>query len=401
MEDIKKYRLTTTSCFISYVVQAIVNNFIPLLFLTFQNTYQVSLSQITLLVTINFVTQLIIDLLSVFFVDKIGYKSSMILAHVLSAAGLILLPILPQLFTNHFIGIVISVLIYAIGGGLIEVVVSPLIDSCPFKNKEKSMSLLHSFYCFGHVGVVLVSTLFFFIFKIENWKILSYIWAILPLVNAVLFFFSPFPKIEKENKTGSKIIDLFKNKSFWLLFFMMLLAGACEQSISQWTSAFAENGLHISKTQGDLLGPMSFAILMGCSRLVFAKTSEKLNLDKFMFFSICLCIVSYLGASLLPVPMLNLIFCAICGFSVGILWPGCVSKASKDIPNGSTAMFSFLALGGDLGCTLGPTSVGLVSSALNDELKYGILIATVFPILLLVCFLLYNHFVKKKENENV
>lgn len=383
-----QYSKTITACFVGYIVQAIVNNFVPLLFLTFQRNYQIPLSQITLLVTFNFGVQLLVDLLSVGFVDKIGYRASMILAHVLSAAGLIMLTVLPELVPSPFAGILIAVMVYAIGGGLLEVLVSPVVEACPSDNKEKAMSMLHSFYCWGHVGVVLISTIFFRLAGIENWKILAVIWAVIPIGNAVAFAKVPIAPLMEEGEEGLKLRELFHIKIFWVLLIMMICAGASEQAVSQWASTFAEKGLGISKTAGDLAGPMAFAILMGSSRAFYGKYGDRINLDRFMIYSSCLCILSYLGIAFVPVPQISLIACAVCGLSVGIMWPGSFSKASKALPRGGTAMFALLALGGDVGCSGGPTVVGMVSSALGDNLKMGILAGVVFPTLLLFGVLL-------------
>lgn len=379
-----KYNNTITACFIGYIVQAIVNNFTPLLFLFFQKSYHIQISQITLLVTFNFGIQLIVDLLSVKFVDKIGYRVSMIIANVLAATGLLLLTVLPEILPIPFIGILIAVMIYAVGGGLLEVLVSPIVEACPSDNKEKTMSLLHSFYCWGHAGVVLISTLFFYIVGIDNWKILAVIWAIIPIINAFIFSKVPIAPLFKDGESGLKLTELFKIKTFWILLIMMICAGASEQAVSQWASIFAEKGLGISKAAGDLAGPMSFAILMGISRLFYGKYGNRINLDHFMIYSTILCILSYLGISLLSIPILNLIACAVCGFSVGIMWPGTFSKASASLPKGGTAMFALLALGGDLGCSGGPTLVGMISGLLDDNLKMGILAGCIFPVLLLI-----------------
>ena len=390
------YRKTVVACFVGYVVQAIVNNFVPLLFLTFQRSYQIPLSQITLLVTINFGIQLTVDLLSVGFVDRIGYRASMILAHAFSAAGLILLTFLPDIMPSPFAGILCAVIIYAIGGGLLEVVVSPVVEACPTDNKEKAMSLLHSFYCWGHVGVVLLSTVFFSLFGVEHWRILALLWALVPLGNMAAFFRVPIAPLIAEGETGMRLKELFSSKLFRLFLIMMICAGASEQAVSQWSSTFAEKGLGVSKTIGDLAGPMAFAVLMGSSRAFYGKRGDRLNLDRFMILSCLLCIASYLCISLSPNPLLSLIGCALCGLSVGIMWPGSFSKASKALPRGGTAMFALLALGGDVGCSGGPTLVGMVSSALNDNLKTGILAGIVFPLLLLLGILAVRREVKKQ-----
>lgn len=378
-----QYNKTITACFVGYIVQAIVNNFTPLLFLFFQRNYHIPLSQITLLVTFNFGIQLLVDLLSVGFVDKIGYRASMILAHVFSALGLMLLTVLPEILPVPFAGILIAVMIYAVGGGLLEVLVSPVVEACPSDNKEKAMSMLHSFYCWGHVGVVLLSTVFFRAAGIENWKILAFLWALVPLGNAFAFLKVPIAPLMEEGETGLRLKELFGIKVFWVLLVMMICAGASEQAVSQWASTFAEKGLGISKTAGDLAGPMAFAVLMGASRAFYGKYGDRIDLDRFMIYSSILCILAYLGISLVPVPQLSLAACAVCGLSVGIMWPGTFSKASKALPRGGTAMFALLALGGDVGCSGGPTLVGFVSGALGDNLKMGVLAGIIFPVLLL------------------
>ncbi len=378
------YKKTMAACFIGYVVQAIVNNFVPLLFVTFQNSYHISLSKITALITVNFIIQLLIDLLSAGFIDKIGYRASAMVAHIFSAVGLLCLTFLPELLPDAFSGIMISVIIYAVGGGLLEVLVSPIMEACPTDNKEKAMSLLHSFYCWGHMGVVLLSTAFFAIMGIGNWKILAIIWAVIPVGNMILFAKSPIYSLNAEGEQGLTVKQLFRKKIFWILMLMMLCAGASEQAVSQWASTFAEQGLGVSKTVGDLAGPMAFAMMMGIARLIYGKYGHKLNLDHFMKFSCILCILSYLCIALVPVPILGLTGCAVCGFSVGILWPGTFSKASVSIKGGGTALFAMLALAGDLGCSGGPTLAGVISSSFHNNLRLGILAAVVFPILLLI-----------------
>lgn len=377
------YDSTMRACFTGYIVQAIVNNFAPLLFLTFQRTYHIPLQQITLLVTFNFGIQLLTDLLSVAFVDRMGYRASMVLAHILSALGLICLTVLPERMGHPFAGILISVIVYAVGGGLLEVLVSPVVEACPSTHKEKAMSMLHSFYCWGHVGVVLFSSIFFKLAGIENWKLLAVLWAVIPILNALVFTRVPIAPVLPEGEEGMTIGTLFQNRTFWLLFVMMICAGASEQSVSQWASLFAEKGLGISKTAGDLAGPMAFAVLMGASRAFYGNYGEKINLDRFMAVSSVLCILSYLCLVFMPVPVLSLAGCALCGLSVGILWPGTFSRASKALPAGGTALFALLALGGDIGCSGGPTLVGMVSGMCKGNLKAGILAALIFPVLLL------------------
>ncbi|NLO83267.1 MAG: MFS transporter [Clostridiales bacterium] len=381
------YKHTLIASYIGYITQAIINNFAPLLFLTFQNTYNIPLGKITLLVTINFGMQLVVDLLSARFVDRIGYKVSIVIAHIASATGIMGLAVFPGLFANPYNGLLLAISLYAIGGGLIEVLVSPIVEACPTENKPAVMSLLHSFYCWGHVLVILCSTLFFVVFGIENWRILAFIWAAVPLFNA--FYYSQVP-IAMLNEDGESmpVRQLLLTKMFWIFVLLMICSGASEQAMSQWASAFAEAGLKVSKTIGDLAGPCMFAILMGCSRILYSGLSEKVNLKVFMMVSSGLCIASYLLAALSPYPALAFIGCGLCGLAVGIMWPGTFSLAAENCPRGGTAMFAFLALAGDLGCSAGPTLVGFVAEKFNDNLKAGLGLAIIFPVLLILGLLL-------------
>lgn len=379
----KNYNKTLFACFTGYIVQAIVNNFVPLLFVTFHNRYGIPMTHITLLITFNFGLQLLVDILSVAFVDRIGYRASVIIAHICAMAGFIFLTILPDICGNAFVGLMLAVAVYAVGGGLLEVLVSPIVEACPTKNKEKAMSLLHSFYCWGHVAVVLVSTAFFHLFGIENWKIMTCIWAVIPLVNMIVFTKVPIASLMEEGEKGLTIGQLFRRKIFWVLMIMMICAGASEQSVSQWASTFAETGLRVSKTIGDLAGPMLFALLMGSARAFYGKYGERIDLDHFMTGSSILCIIAYLCISLVPSPIVGFIGCALCGLSVGIMWPGVFSKAAASDAKGGTAMFALLALAGDVGCSGGPTVVGMVSGALDNNLKMGILAGVIFPVILL------------------
>ena len=385
------YKLTIYACFTGYVVQAVINNFAPLLFLTFQNSYSIPLSQITFLVTFNFGLQLIIDAVSAGFIDRIGYRASIILAHAFAALGLIGMTFLPHILPDPFLGLLLSVVIYAVGGGLIEVLISPIMEACPTDNKEAAMSLLHSFYCWGHVAVVLLSTLFFAVCGIEHWRLLALFWAILPIANGILFIKVPIASLLSPEEKGLSLPLLLKQKIFWILLLLMVCAGACEQAVSQWASTFAEQGLKVSKTIGDLAGPMTFAILMGTSRAIYGKYGDKLNLHTFMAGSGILCLLSYLLISFSSSALLGLIGCGLCGLSVGILWPGTFSISAARLRNGGTLMFALLALGGDVGCSLGPTLVGVTSGLMQDNLRLGILTAVVFPVLLLILLRLTPH----------
>lgn len=366
-----------------YIAQAIAVNFAPLLFLRFRAQYGIPLSEITALITICFVLQLMTDLVSTFFIDRIGYRAAVLLANTFVAAGFMSLTFLPELTPNPFLGLVISVIIYSVGSGLIEVVVSPMVEACPSANKSKTMSLLHSFYCWGSVGVVVVSTVFFRIFGIDKWKLLAVVWAVLPLINAVLFAKTPIPDISEQQKEQISFGELLKNRVFWIFFVIMLCAGASEIAVSQWASAFAEKMLDIPKSAGDIAGPAMFAVLMGTARTLYGKYGEKVELGRMIFICSLFCILSYLMISLSPNSIISVMGIGLCGFSVGIMWPGTFSLAAASVKGGN-AMFALLALAGDIGCTAGPTLAGLVAEAANDNLKLGILSAIIFPTILAV-----------------
>lgn len=382
MEKQKNYKKTLVACYLGFVTQAITANFTPLLFLTFKNTYGIGFEKIALIPMVFYFTQLLIDFAAAKFVDKIGYRFCVVSSQVLSAAGLVLMAVLPELFSVPFAGILIAVVLYAIGSGLVEVLVSPIVEACPFENKGGMMSLLHSFYCWGAVAVILGSTLFFTVFGIENWKILTVLWAIIPFWNAFNFMFCPIERLiedEKRMRTG----QLLKLPLFWLLILLMICAGASEASMAQWASAFTESAMGVSKTVGDLAGPCLFAVFMGISRIVYGKLSEKLDLTKTMLACGGLCVLCYLTASLSAIPIIGLAGCALCGVSVGIMWPGTISISSQKCPRGGTAMFAFLALAGDLGATVSPSLVGSISNMAGGNLKAGLFAATAFPLLLI------------------
>ena len=389
-----KYQKTLIACYLGFITQAIAANFAPLLFLTFHRTYQISLGRIAFISTAFFFTQLLVDLFCAKYVDRIGYRRSVIASEVFSASGLIGLAFLPSLLPDPYVGILISVIIYAMGSGLIEVLVSPIVEACPFDNKESVMSLLHSFYCWGSVGVILLSTIFFAIFGIENWRILACIWALIPLYNTFNFISCPIESLTEEGE-GLSIRQLCHIPIFWIALILMVCAGASEISMAQWASAYVESALGISKSIGDIIGPCLFAVMMGTSRSFYGKYGENIDLMKFMIGSGALCLVCYLLSALAPLPFLNLVGCAVCGFSVGIMWPGTISIASQKIPLGGTAMFALLAMAGDLGGSVGPGIVGFVTQNANDNLKVGMLAGCVFPTVLVLSVLL----LKRKRAE--
>lgn len=374
---------TIYASYIGYITQAVINNFVPLLFLTLATDYDLTLDKITLITTVNFAVQLCVDFFAAKYIDKIGYRRAVIIAHVTAAVGLIGLAVLPTLLGNAYMGIMISVVLYAIGGGIIEVLISPIVEACPTEKKEAAMSLLHSFYCWGHVAVVLLSTAFFHFFGIENWKIMACIWALVPLFNIVYFSLVPIYPIVAEQEALS-IKGLLKQKVFWLLIVLMICAGASEQAVSQWVSTFAESALQVSKTVGDLAGTCAFAICMGTARALYGKYSDYIPLKKMMIGSAGLCILCYLTAILSGNPVIGLIACALCGFSVGIFWPGTFSIAAMRLPAGGTAMYAFMALAGDVGCSSGPSVVGFVANAFEGDLKAGLSVAILFPIVMLL-----------------
>lgn len=384
---LKNYRATIRASFVGYVVQAMVNLFAPLLFVTFQNQYGIPLTQITVLITLNFSLQLCVDLFSALFVEKIGYRISVILAHVFAALGMIGLTVLPEIFPSPFAGLLCAVVLYAVGGGLLEVIISPIVEACPNEHKARTMSVLHSFYCWGSVGVVVLSTLYFRVVGIENWKILALLWALLPITNGIIFSRVPLSTLIPEGEHKMSIRELLCTKLFWIFAIVILCSGAAEQAVSQWASAFTEKGLGIPKSVSDLVGPTLFSVMMGLSRMLYGRYLEKIPLQRMMLASGGLCIVSYLLIGLSLHPALSLVGIMLSGFSVGILWPGTYSEASAALPAGGNAMFALLALGGDLGCAAGPTFAGLVAGAAGDSLKIGILAAVWFPLLLSVLLL--------------
>lgn len=392
----QNYRKTVIACYLGFVTQAITANFAPLLFLTFHNNYSIPLGKIALISSVFFVTQLIVDVLCAKFADKIGYRRCVVGSQLMSAVGLIGLAFLPEFLPDPFTGIIISTVIYAVGSGLTEVLVSPIVEACPFEHKEAAMSLLHSFYCWGSVGVILISTLFFAVFGIENWKWLSCAWALIPFIN--MFNFSSCP-IEHpvEDGEGMGIKGLLKVPLFWLAIVLMICAGASELSMAQWASAFAESALGLSKSVGDIAGPCLFAVTMGISRTIYGKYGDKLDLMKFMIGSGCLCLVCYVTASTASIPMLGLLGCIMCGFSVGIMWPGAISICSAKIPSGGTAMFALLAMAGDMGGALGPWIVGNITQSAGDNMQKGMLAGCLFPIVLTFVLLIMKNSKKSKQ----
>lgn len=385
----KNYKKTKIACYLGFVTQAIAANFAPLMFLKFHNDYNISLGNIALISTFFFFTQLLVDLFCAKYVDRIGYRVSIVASEICSAAGLLGLAFLPDLLPSPFVGIILSVIVYAIGSGLIEVLCSPIVEACPFENKEATMSLLHSFYCWGSVGTILVSTVFFMIFGMDNWKWLVVLLALVPAINIYNFSTCPIEHLVSEGK-GLSVKELFQRPLFWIAVVLMICAGASELSMAQWASAYAEAALGLSKTVGDLAGPCLFAVSMGICRAIFGKYGDNMDLSRFMTGSGILCVACYLLASLSANPIAGLVGCIVCGFSVGIMWPGTISISSKAFPAGGTAMFALLAMAGDLGGSIGPGIVGRVAQHAGGNIRAGMSVGLVFPVLLLVMLFLFG-----------
>lgn len=385
MKNLNDYRKTKLACYLGFVTQAIVANFTPLLFMAFHREYEIPIASLALIPAVFYVVQLVTDFLCAKF-KNIDYRKSIIISEITSALGLAGLAFLPALFPNPLVGILICVSIYAVGSGLIEVLCSPIIEACPFPNKEGMMSLLHSFYCWGAVGVIVCSTLFFTLFGLDNWRILACLWALIPLYNIVNFATCPIEPIAQDSE-GMSMTQLLGNRMFWLFLLLMIAAGASESSMAQWTSAFAEASLGVDKAIGDLAGPCSFAFCMGLGRLWYSKKGQKLELSSYMAWAGILCFAAYLTASFSPVPLIAFVGCMVSGLAVGIMWPGSISLTSARIPGGGTALFALLALAGDLGGTLGPSLVGIATSSCENNIQSGLLAASVFPVLLVVSLL--------------
>lgn len=387
------YKHTRIACYAAFVVLAIVVNLVPLFFVSFRRMFGLSLEQLGLLVSVNFCVQLIVDFIAAHYADRLGYRRAMVLSQIFAAAGIVLIGVLPFVGLQPFTGLLLSVACMAVGGGMMEVLVSPMLHALPIQKKDSAMSLLHAFYCWGHVGVVLLSTVFFVLFGRENWRWLSLFWAIVPIITGWLFTRVPILHVIAEGQSAMPMRQLFSHRIFYLFIVVMICSGASEQAMGQWASLFAEMGLGVSKTVGDLLGPCLFAVTMGVSRTFYGFTADRLNMQRVLTETAALSVAGYLLAVFSPSPWLSLAGCGVCGLAAGVMWPGALSLVAKKFPLGGTAMFAFLALGGDVGCGLGPAVVGMVSgvvertNGVETGVKTGLLVATVFPALLFVCML--------------
>lgn len=394
---------TKTACYTGYVVQGIINNIAPLLFVIFSDKFNITLDKLSLLITINFATQLIVDTLSIKFVDSIGYKPLAIVSQGIAFLGLSCLGILPNIMTNSYLGIVISIVLSAIGSGITEVIISPIVESIPGEKKTSEMSLLHSFYCWGQVFVVLLTTVMIKLLGNDLWYVAPVLWAIIPLLNTINFISVPIqPNLTKEEKTP--FLKLLFSKQFILCIVIMICSGASEIGMSQWSSYFAEAGLKVTKMTGDLLGPCLFAILMGTGRMIFGFVGEKINLKVALCFSAGLCATCYLGTCFINSPVISLLTCALTGITVSIMWPATLSLAARLFPNGGGSMYSVLALSGDTGCTLGPWFISFMTIQMSmgvssgESLKTGLGFGALFPILMIFAISMLN--IKKRSIDN-
>lgn len=378
-----KYNRTLVACYIGYICQAIINNLLPLLFVTLQRQFSLTVTQIGFMVTYNFFIQLLVDLLAAKYADRLGYRTCLVIAHVSCAVGLSGLAVFPFVLPVPYAGLLLSITIYAVGGGLTEVLLSPIVQALPLKRKESVISVLHSFYCWGHAIVVLLTTLFFSLAGTENWRLICLVWAIVPAANIILCVICPLYPLTEEGESVP-FRTLFGTKIFWVFILMMLCAGAAEHSMVQWSSFFAEEGLQVPKAVGDLLGPCMFSVLMGITRAIYGAFGDRFPLQKILIITSLLCVFSYMVAVFSPIPILSLIGCGFCGISVGLMWPGVFNLSAKYCAKGGTAMFALLALAGDMGCSVGPSLVSSIASLFHGELKSGLLAATVFPLTLAI-----------------
>ena len=407
------YKFTAVSCYVGYIVQAIEANLAPILFIIFKDEYGLSYEKIGRLILINFVTQIFVDVIASKYVKKIGMKTACLFADIFAVCGLVGLSVFPDIFPSPYMGIVAATMLYAFGGGLIEVVVSPTVEALPLGEKSSSMAFLHSFYCWGQVLVVALSTIGLKIIGTESWRFIPLIWAMVPAVNFFMFLRSPFIEAGPEEKTTS-LKELMSSKTFLLAMLLMICAGSSEIAMSQWASIFAQEGLGVSKMWGDLLGPCLFAVLMGIGRIGYGLFGEKIDLHKALTATSILCIACYITVAFAKIPVISLLACAVTGFSISLMWPGMLSLTEGKFPHGGTFLFGVLAVCGDIGCSLGPWLTGTVSDAVSgfskaaglaqelgltiDELslKAGLLAAIIFPVMMLTGLLLSSK--RKKEN---
>lgn len=393
------YKHTLISCYVCFFIQAIVNNFSPLLFVTYSEEFNISIEQITLLISYNFIVQMAVDAFGIKYAYRIGHRRGLVIAHITSFLGMAGLAVFTKIFPPY-LGLFLATTLCSLGSGFIEVMASPTVEALPLGNKSAAMSLLHSFYCWGHLAIVLLSTLFFLLAGIENWRIMAYIWAAIPALNCILFAVVPLAPLAEDKESQGSFWRIFRLKGFPFFLIIMICAGAMEQGIAQWSSLFAETGLGVSKTVGDLLGPCMFGLMMALSRTFYGIFGERMNLVRFMKYCAVGIFAGYLMCAVSPNPVLSLCGCGLAGLCVGIYWPGTLSVASSSVPLGGTTMFAVLALAGDVGCSLGPGMIGFVADKVGGGvgLKAGILAAVIFPT---VAFILLSLIRRQRKRDSI
>lgn len=405
MNIARSYGLTKVACYIGYVVQAVVNNLLSLLFVIFNaQPYNISLEKLGSIIFINFAAQLFIDYISVFFTSRFGYKKCVVFAQATSVVGFVLLGFLPRVIEPYF-GILFSILFLAVGSGLIEVLISPIIEALPSDNKASNMSFLHSFYCWGQVLTVIGTTALVFALGNDKWFYIPFVWSIIPFINTLLFTRCDILELEN-NSAHSSALSLLKNKSVYKYMVFMFCAGASEITMVQWSSFFVEKGFGTEKWLGDLIGPCLFAVLMGIGRIGYGILGKKVSLERLLCYFSALCFVCYLVVALSNNGIICALGCAVCGLSVSVMWPGVISLSAEKFHSSGTAIFSLMAMLGDIGCAVGPWILGLIAeyafdynlgrhliSALNinstqSNMQLGFLICSIFPLIMFLFFVI-------------
>ena len=397
-----KYSKLKAACYFGNITMAVTANLSPLLFITFRNKYNISYSLLGLLILINFFTQLGIDLVFSLFSHKFNIKKTVRLMPVLSIIGFVLYALSPVIFGDDlYVGLLLSTIVFSASSGLGEVLLSPIIAAIPADDPDREMSKLHSVFAWGVVGVVVFATLFLLTLGYNKWQLLTVILTVIPLCSAILFFISDIPKIDTPKKTSSAI-SLLKNKGVWLCFFAIFLGGASECTMSQWASGYLENALGIKKVWGDIFGVALFAIMMGTGRTLYSKHGK--SIEKLLFFGAVGATLCYFVTAVSPIPLIGLFACALTGFFVSMMWPGSLIISSDRYPDGGVFIYALMAAGGDLGASVGPQLVGLVTdlsvqssylstvaqklSITPDSLgmKLGVLVGMLFPLLAIIVF---------------
>ena len=382
---------------------SIVGNLSPVLFLAFHNLYGISYTALGFLVLVNFVTQLLVDLVFSLFSHKFNIPMAVKMAPVLGAVGLAVYAVCPMLLPhNPYLGILVGTLIFSAASGFNEVLISPVIAAIPSENPDGEMSKLHSVYAWGVVFVVAVSTLFLFAFGSESWPFLALLFALVPLLACILFFGSKLPPLETPEK-ASGVFGFFKSKGLWICVLGIFLGGAAECTMAQWCSGYIERALGIPKIWGDLFGVALFSVMLGLGRSLYAKYGK--NIGKVLFFSAIGSVACYLVAAASGVAAVGLIACAMTGFCTSMMWPGSLIAVSERFPHGGVMMFALMAAGGDLGASVGPQLVGIITDAVSASptaagiaarlgltpetlgMKFGILVGMVFSLAAVFVFL--------------